>query len=195
MPTNDLISATASAEEDPDINCEEPTSAEVAIAITWLKNGKAPGVCGITADMLKAGGTCSVEWLTKVCQNAWRSDTVPPDWKEGVIIPIYKGKGSRKECQNYRGITLLSVPGKVLAAVLLNRVKTKLLQARRREQSGFTPGRSTTERIFTLNTLIHTSKEFNQPLWIAYVDLKSTFDSVDRESLWLLFRDKVYLCR
>ena len=60
---------------------------------------------------------------------------------------------------------------------------------RRVEQSGFTPGRSTIDRILTLNTLIQTRREFGQPFCVAYVDLKSAFDSVDRESLWLL------LCR
>ena len=48
--------------------------------------------------------------------------------------------------------------------------------------------RSTVDRIATLNTLLQTRREFNKPLWIAYVDLKSAFDSVDRESLWLLLR-------
>ena len=81
-PTDDLISAATCAQEDPDINCEETTSAEVAIAISRLKNEKASGICGITAEMLKAGRTCSVEWLTQVCQNAWRSDDIPPDWKQ-----------------------------------------------------------------------------------------------------------------
>jgi len=138
--------------------------------------------------MLKAGGTGSVEWLTMVCQKAWRSDDIPLDWKRGVIVPIYKGKGSRRECRNYRGITLLSVPGKVFASVFLSRVKSKLLQARRIEQSGLTPGRSTTDRIFTLNTLIQMQQEFNQPRWIAYVNLKSAFDSNDRRSLWLLLQ-------
>ena len=132
------------------------------MAIAKLKNGKAPGICSITAEMLKDGGTGSVKWLTMVCQKTWRSDDIPLDWKRGVIIvPIYKGKGSRRECRNYRGITVLSVPGKVFASDLLSRVKSKLLQARRIEQSDFTPSRSTTYRIFTLNTLIQMRQEFN----------------------------------
>jgi len=62
------------------------------------------------------------------------------------------------------------------------------LEVRCPEQSGFTSHRSTVDRIATLNTLLQTCREFNQPLWIAYVDLKSAFDSVDQESLWLLLR-------
>ena len=64
-------------------------------------------------------------------------------------MPLYKGKGTRSECQNYRGITLLSVPGKVFAHVLLARIKPLLMKQRRQQQSGFTPGRSTADRILT----------------------------------------------
>ena len=54
------------------------------------------------------------------------------------------------------------------------------------EQSGFTPGRSTIDRIVTLNTVIQTRKEFQRPIWIVFVDLKAAFDSVDRKALWKL---------
>ena len=54
---------------------------------------------------------------------------------------------------------------------------------------GFTPGRSTTDRIFTLNNIIQSRKEFQKPLWIAFVDFNAwTFDSVDRMALWKLLR-------
>lgn len=57
---------------------------------------------------------------------------------------------------------------------------------RRPEQSGYTPNRSSVDRIATLLTLLQTRREYNRPLWIAYVDLKAAFDSVDRSALWLL---------
>jgi len=70
--------------------------------------------------------------------------------------------------------------GKVFATVLLNKVRDQLLAHRRVQQSGFTPRRSTIDRIFTLNTIIQSRTEFQKPLWIAFVDLKAAFDSVDR---------------
>ena len=188
VPSDELLQLAAAAEADPDINCAEPTEDEVAKAVGRLKGGKAPGLCGITAEMIKASGGWGVQWLTRIIQAIWTSGEIPPDWRKGIILPFYKGKGSRKECKNYRGITLLSVPGKVFALVLLNRVKEKLLSIRRHEQSGFTPGRSTVDRISTLSNIIQSRKEFNRSLWIAYVDLKSAFDSVDRQSLWLLLK-------
>ena len=63
-----------------------------------------------------------------------------------------------------------------------------LFEARRKEQSGFTPGRSTIDRISTLNSIIQGRREYRQPLWIAYVYLKAAFVSVDCPSLWLLLR-------
>ena len=112
---------------------------------------------------------------------------IPSPWFS-VILGWQYTKGSRTECNTYRGITLLSTPGKAFALMLLARVKTKLLEVRRPEQSGFTPHMSTVHRVATLNTLLQTRREFSKLLWVAYVDLKSAFDSVDRESLWLLLR-------
>ena len=61
-----------------------------------------------------------------------------------------------------------------------------LLLLRRKEQSGFTPGRSTIDRIITLTTLVRARREHRQSLWIACVDLKAAFDSVDQAALWPL---------
>jgi len=77
----------------------------------------------------------------------------------------------------------------IVITVLLNKVRDQLLAHRRVQQSEFTSGRSrTTDRIFTLNTIILSRKMFQKPLWIAYVDFKAVFDSVDRMALWKLIR-------
>ena len=81
---------------------------------------------------------------------------------------------------------MLSCAGKLFACILLSRVKKLFLAKRRNEQSGYTPGRSTVDRIFTLLTLLQTRREYNRSLWIAYVDLKAAFDSIDRHALWLI---------
>ena len=69
------------------------------------------GLCGITAEMLKASGNLGIQWLTGVIKQVWQSGLIPSDWKKGIILPIYKGKGSPKDCRNYRGITLCSGQG------------------------------------------------------------------------------------
>jgi len=62
---------------------------------------------------------------------------MPTDWKDGIIVTLYKGKGPKSECSNYRPITLLSVPGKVFADVTLARIQPLLDRTNRPQQSGF----------------------------------------------------------
>ena len=127
-----------------------------------------------------------MRYLTDLFCTIWEMETVPEEWHQGIIIPPYKGKGSRSDCRSYRGITLLSVPGKVFSHVLLARIRPVLLAHRRQQQSGFTPGRSTCDRILTLNLIAQRRREFGRPTYAAYVDLRSAFDSISRPALWLL---------
>ena len=79
---------------------------------------------------------------------SYERSPIPEEWKKGVILRLYKRKGSRSDCKNYHGITLLSCLGKLFAHVLTARVKDKLNAMSRKEQSGFTPGRSTSDDIY-----------------------------------------------
>ena len=92
----------------------------------------------------------AVRTLHKIVTQVWNEEVVPGEWHQSIIIPLYKGKGFKSECSNYRGITLLSVPGKVFAHIILARIKPTLLSHRRTQQSGFTPGRSACDRIAIL---------------------------------------------
>ena len=105
-----------------------------------------------------------------------------------MVVLIWKGKGDHQDCNNYHGITLLSVPGKVLVHLLLMRVRSHLLKYQRPEQSGLTPGNSTTDRILALRVLVERRRESRQGKLAAYVDLKKAFNSVHREALWDLLR-------
>ncbi|KAK3538555.1 hypothetical protein QTP86_006718 [Hemibagrus guttatus] len=93
------------------------TQAEVTEVVQQLLGGKAPGVDEIRLEYLKSLDVVGLSWLTRFCNIAWRSGTVPLDWATGVVIPLFK-KGDRRVCSNYRGITLLSLPGKVYSRVL-----------------------------------------------------------------------------
>ena len=81
-------------------------------------------------------------------------------------------------------MTLLSVPGKVFAQIILDRVRHHLLEHQSPEQSGFTPKRSTIDRILALWVLTECRQEFRQGLLAAYVDLCNAFDSVNLDALW-----------
>jgi len=88
VPRQDLSESLA---DDQDQACSEPSRAEVHAAVQRLKNGKAPGLCGITAEMLKASGVHGTQWLTNVMKHVWNSGVITPDWRKGIILPIYKG--------------------------------------------------------------------------------------------------------
>jgi len=115
---------------------------------------------------------------------------MPTDWKDGIIVTLYKGKGPKFECPNYRPITLLSVPGKVFAHVIMARIQPLLDRTRRPQQSGFTRGRSTIDAILALRLLSEIHREFNRPLNVVYLDIKAAFDSVDRRALWKALRSR-----
>ncbi|KAK3543128.1 hypothetical protein QTP70_011659 [Hemibagrus guttatus] len=97
------------------------TQAEVTEVVQQLLGGKAPGVDEIRPEYLKSLDVVGLSWLTRLCNIAWWSGTVPLDWATGVVVLLFK-KGARRVCSNYRGITLLSLPGKVYSRVLERRV-------------------------------------------------------------------------
>ena len=79
---------------------------------------------------------------------------------------------------------MLSIPGKLFAMILLERIRPTFHNHRCSEQAGFTAGRSTTEQIFAIRQIIEQSKEFNKSTYIAFIDFKAAFDSVSCDSLW-----------
>ena len=96
---------------DPPIYCDPPSFVEIQTVGNWLKWGEAPGICGIHAELLKAGGNAALVSLHAVLRSAWKTGIIPTVWKRGLVVPLWKGKGDRQDCNNYRGETLLSVPG------------------------------------------------------------------------------------
>ncbi len=126
---------------DPPINCDPPSFVETQAMVNWLKWGKAPGICCINAELLKAGGNAVLMSLHAVLCSAWNTGIIPADWKRGLVVPLWKGKGDRQDCNNYRGVMLLSLLGKVFARIIIDRVCHHLLEHQCPEQSGFTPKR------------------------------------------------------
>jgi len=145
-------------------------------------NNMASGVDEISAEMLKQGKETVAEQLAELFNMIWQDLEIPEDWKKGVIIKLPK-KGSLKDCNNWRGITLLSTPGKVFSKVLLNRLRDAVDCTLRDEQAEFRKGHSCTEQIFTLCNITEQSLEHQQDLIINFIDFKKAFDSVHRPSL------------
>ncbi|KAL9961749.1 hypothetical protein ACROYT_G030756 [Oculina patagonica] len=115
----------------------------------------------------------------------WETNEIPDDWKEGYLIKLPK---KLNECQNWRGIMLLSTTGKVLNRVILERLKVKMDKRLREGQAGFRKERSCIDQIATLRNILERSLEWNSPVYATFVDCEKAFDSVDREVLWMLLR-------
>ncbi|KAK3533936.1 hypothetical protein QTP70_034935, partial [Hemibagrus guttatus] len=159
------------------------TQAEVTEVVQQLFGGKAPGVDEIRPEYLKSLNVVGLSWLTRLCNIAWRSGTVPLDWATGVVVPLFK-KGDRRVCSNYRGITLLSLPGKVYSRVLERRVRPLVEPWIQEEQCGFRPSRGTLDQLYTLHRVLEGTWEFAQPVHMCFVDLEKAFDCVPRGILW-----------
>ena len=75
----------------------------------------------IVGEILKRGGKNTRIAMGKMCESAWEEEKVPLDWMRGTIVPLYKD-GDERDPMNYRGITLLSIAGKVFTRVLADRL-------------------------------------------------------------------------
>ena len=124
-----------------DIGEDPPSMKEIKEAVSLLKRRKAAGIDNITGELFKDGGDTILIWLEKICRVIWSDEVTPRDWSKGVIIPLPK-KGDLSHCSNNRGITLLSVAGKIFFAVMMLRIRDTLDTRLRENQAGFRRGRS-----------------------------------------------------
>ena len=121
-----------------------------------MKGGKAAGIDGIVVEMLKNGGISIINWLLRIFNKCMESGVVPDDWKVGCIVPVYKGKGDRRDWTNYKVISILSIPGKIYGRVLINRMIECTKEQVAEERGGFRSGRGCidTITIFVLKQLV-----------------------------------------
>ena len=162
-----------------------PSIAEVNKAIQQISSGKSPGPDSIPAEIYKAGGPVLTEQLHQVFTNIWVNETMPQDFKDASIVHLYKRKGNRQSCDNHRGISLLSIAGKILARILLNRLTAHLDQGLLPEsQCGFRKERGTVDMIFAARQLQEKCQEQNSEMFSTFIDLTKAFDTVSKEGLW-----------
>ena len=175
------------ADRDLPIDLSAPRREEIRKAIKKLRNGKATGPDSIPAEALKTDAETMGEMLHPLFKKMWEEENIPCEWKEGYLVKMPK-KGDLSNCGNYRGIMLLSIPGKVFYRILLDRMKDVIDPQLRDQQAGFRKDRSCIDQIATLRIILEQSLEWNSPLFINFIDYEKAFDSVDRETLWKLLR-------
>jgi len=105
---------------------------------------------------------------------------LPEDWKESIIVPIYK-KGYKTDCNNYRGISLLPTAYKILSNILLLRLIPYAEEVIGDHQCGFRRNRSTSDHIFCIRQILEKKWEYNEAVHQLFIDFKKAYDSVRRE--------------
>ena len=125
-----------------DLNERAISLEEVREAVNEMKYGKAPGLDGFPVECLKKGGMAVLEWLVRLLNFSFDLEVVPMDWHGACIVPLYKGKGDKCECNNSRGISLLSLVGTLYGRVLIERVRVGTECEIGEEECGFTYGPS-----------------------------------------------------
>ena len=112
-----------------------PTREELLKTISQLSSGKASGSDSILAEMYKNGGSALVLRILQLfLLIGWQQKTVPQDLKDASIIHLYKRKGNRLDCNNHHS---MSIAGKIIARILLNRLTKHLEQGLPESQCGF----------------------------------------------------------
>ena len=133
----------------------ELCNGEIEKCVCKLKNNKTGGSDGLVGELLKYGGGGMVDLLHQLFKVVWHEETVPKQWREGLIVNLFK-KGDKEDPGNYRGITLLSVVGKVFCKVISNRLVQYLdCGGKLHEgQAGFHVGRSCMDNAYVLNEVV-----------------------------------------
>ena len=128
----------------------EPTASEIEKTINGLANGKAHGNDAIPSEVIKQGIPVLLPHLHELRSLCLREGEIPQDMRDAKIVTLFKNKGDRSDCNNYRGISLLSVVGKVFARVVLARLQILAERIYPESQCGFRSGRSTVDMIFSV---------------------------------------------
>ena len=147
---------------------------------------KASGGDEIPAELFQILKDDSVKVLHSICQQIWKTQKWPQDWKRSVFIPIPK-KGNAKECSNYRTIALISHASKVVFKILQARLQQYVNCELPDVQAGFRKGRGTKNQIANICWIIEKTREFQKN--ICFIDCIKTFDCVDHNKLWKILQE------
>ena len=168
---------------------EQITEEELDKALARMKSGKASGSDGIVPEMLKGLETSGRKYLQWVVNRAWKTQSIPQEWSNAVILPIHK-KGDKTKCDNYRGISLLNVTGKLYETILETRLRNEIDIQLQSEQSGFRSKHSTQDHLFTLQQIMEKALGKDNKIYMAFIDTKKAFDMLNREAIWEALKTK-----
>ena len=172
--------------EERERDVEDISEEEVRTGLRKLKKGKALGPDDIPVEALIALGNKGVDFVVNFFNRLLRGEKMSDEWRRSVFVPLYKGKGDIKECENYRGIKLMSHTMKLWERVKEARIRKEVTIAE--QQFGFMPGRSTTDAFFCLRMLLKRWTKGQKAVHCAFIDLEKAYVRVPREELWECLR-------
>jgi len=146
---------------------------EVELTIEKLKSHKSLGIDHIPAELIKAWSRTIHCGIHKRTISIWNKEKLPEEWKESIIVPIYK-KGNKTDCANYRGIPLLPTMYKILSSFLLSVLIPYAEEIIGDHQCGFLCNRSTTDHIFCICQILEKKWEYNEAVHHLFIRLKES---------------------
>ena len=148
---------------------------------------KASGGNGIPVELFQILKDDAVKVLHSICQQIWKTQQWPQDWKRSVFIPIPK-KGNAKEHSNYCTIALISHTSKVMLKILQARLQKYMNHELPDVQAGFRKGRGIRDQIANICWIIKIVREFQKNIYFCFIDYVKAFDCVDHNKLWTILK-------
>ena len=155
---------------------------EVKWALGSITMNKASGGDEIPAELFQNLKDDAVKVLHSICQQIWKTQQWPQDWKRSIIIPIPM-KGNAKECSNYRTIALISHANKVMLKMLQARLQQYMNCELPDVQIGFRKGRGNRDQIAIICWIKEKAREFQKNIYFCFTDYANAFDCVDHNKL------------
>ena len=147
---------------------------EVKWALGSITMNKASGGDRIPVELFKILKDDAVKVLHSICQQIWKTQQWPQNWKRSVFCPIPK-KGNAKECSNYQTIALISHASKVMLKILQARLRQHLNQELPDVQAGFRKDRETRDQVANICWIIEKAREFQKSIYFCFIDYTKNF--------------------
>ena len=167
----------------------EPDILECVVkwAVDRITMNKASGGYGTLVELLHILKDDAVKVLNSICQQIWKTQQWPQDWKGSVFIPIPK-KGNAKECSKYRTTALISHASEVMLKILHARLQQYVNCELPDVQAGFRKGRGTRDQMANIRWIIKKAREFQKNIYFCFIDYAKAFDCVDHNKLWKILK-------
>ena len=160
---------------------------KVKLALRSTDVNKASECDEISAELFKSLKDDAIKVLHSLCQQIWKTQKWPQDWKRSLLIPIPK-KGSTKECANHWTVTLITHASEVMLKILHARLQHYVNQEIPDVQAGFRKGRGTRDQIANSHWIMEKAREFQKNIYLCFIDYAIVFDCVDHDKLWKALR-------